>query len=58
MTTAYRGESMPLDQNVKLGLIAFGATVAGILAVKFGEALVQTGGRLPTLQQFLQAPIG
>jgi hypothetical protein len=49
---------MPLDQNVKLGLIAFGATVAGILAVKFGEALIQTGGRLPTLQQFLQAPLG
>jgi len=49
---------MPLDQNVKLGLIAFGATVAGILAVKFGEAIIQSGGRLPTLQQFLQAPIG
>jgi len=58
LTTVYRGESMPLDQNVKLGLIAFGATVAGILAVKFGEALVQSGGRLPTLQQFLQAPLG
>ena len=58
MTTAYRGESMPLSDNVKLGLIAFGATVAGILAVKFGEALVQSGGRLPSLQQFLQAPIG
>jgi hypothetical protein len=49
---------MPLDQNVKYGLITFGAVVAGILAVKFGEALVQSGGRLPTLQQFLQAPIG
>jgi len=58
LTTAYKGESMQLNQNVKLGLIAFGATVAGILTVKFGEALVQTGGRLPTLQQFLQAPIG
>ena len=58
MTTAYRGESMPLDQNVKYGLITFGAVVAGILAVKFAEAMVQTGGRLPTLQQFLQAPIG
>ena len=49
---------MPLSENVKFGLIAFGAVVAGILAVKFGEALVQTGGRMPTLQQFLQAPIG
>ena len=49
---------MPLDQNVKYGLITFGAVVAGILAVKFGETLVQTGGKLPTLQQFLQAPIG
>lgn len=58
MTIAYRGESMPLDQNIKYALITFGAVVAGILAVKFGEALVQTGGRLPTLQQFLQAPIG
>ena len=58
MTTAYRGESMPLDQNTKYALIAFGATVAGILAVKLGEALVQSGGKLPTLQQFLQAPIG
>lgn len=49
---------MPLSDNAKLGLITFGAVVAGILAVKFGEALVQTGGRLPTLQQFLQSPIG
>ena len=58
MTTAYRGENMPLDQNTKYGLITFGAVVAGILVVKFGEALVQTGGKLPTLQQFLQSPIG
>ena len=49
---------MPLSENVKLGLIAFGATVAAILAVKFAEAYIQAGYRMPTLQQFLQAPIG
>jgi len=49
---------MPLSDNVKFGLIAFGATIAGILAVKFAEAYIQAGGRLPTLQQFLQAPLG
>jgi hypothetical protein len=58
LTTAYRGESMPLDQNTKYALITFGAVVAGILTVKLGEALVQSGGKLPTLQQFLQSPIG
>ena len=58
MTTACRGETMPLSDNVKFGLIAFGATIAGILAVKFAEAYIQAGGRLPTLQQFLQAPLG
>jgi hypothetical protein len=49
---------MPLDQNTKYALITFGAVVAGILTVKLGEALVQSGGKLPTLQQFLQSPIG
>jgi len=49
---------MPLSDNVKFGLIAFGATVAGILAVKFAEAFIQAGGRLPTLQQIIQAPLG
>ena len=49
---------MPLSDNVKYGLIAFGATVAAILAVKFAEAYVQAGYRMPSLQQFLQAPIG
>ena len=58
MTTACRDESMPLSDNVKFGLIAFGATVAGILAVKFAEAFIQAGGRLPTLQQIIQAPLG
>ena len=49
---------MPLSDNVKFGLIAFGATVAAILVVKFAEAYVQAGHRMPTLRQFLQAPIG
>jgi hypothetical protein len=49
---------MPLNENVKFGLVAFGAVVAGILAVKFTEAYIQAGYRMPTLQQFLQAPIG
>jgi len=49
---------MPLSDNVKFGLIAFGATVAGILAVKFAEAFIQSGYRMPSLQQFLQAPLG
>jgi len=49
---------MPLNQNVKLGLITFGAVVGAILAVKFAEAYVQAGYRMPTLRQFLQAPIG
>ena len=49
---------MPLSENAKLGLIAFGATVAGILAVKFAEAYIQAGYRMPSLSQFLQAPIG
>jgi len=48
---------MPLNQNVKLGLITFGAVIGAILAVKFVESYVQTGG-LPTLREFLQAPIG
>jgi len=58
LTTAYRGENMPLSENTKLGLITFGAVIAGILAVKFAEAYVQAGYKMPTLQQFLQAPIG
>ena len=49
---------MPLNDNVKYGLIAFGATVAAILAVKFAESFVQAGYRMPSLQQFLQAPLG
>jgi len=49
---------MPLSDNVKFGLIAFGATVAGILAVKFAEAYIQAGYRMPSLQQIIQAPIG
>jgi len=58
LTTHYRGESMPLSDNVKFGLIAFGATVAAILAVKFTEAYIQAGYRMPSLQQIIQAPIG
>jgi hypothetical protein len=49
---------MPLSDNVKYGLITFGAVVAGILAVKFAEAYIQAGYRMPSLSQFLQAPIG